>query len=81
MKKLIWSCVCLLFLSCGNTDMENNTLNFSDYTSRRVIKNCIEGKLYYWAQPGIANKLHDDGTPVKCKIINRIVVELKEEDK
>lgn len=72
MKKLI-CLVAFVFLNCSSNDYSTpGSVNHGNrLTGFYIRRTCIEGHVYYlnngYQAGGIASKLHDDGTPVKCE--------------
>lgn len=60
MKYLI-TALCLFFMRCG--DIPNDGIN-TNIPGVNIY--CIEGHAYYGQGQGLASKLNDNGTPVKC---------------
>ena len=57
---LVYLFVCMIAFSCSK--------NESGQLIRNYDEACIKGHTYYKSHNLLANKLNDDGTPVKCSM-------------
>jgi hypothetical protein len=63
MRLLLLLCLSLLLGGCKDG---RRVVRESTFTAPGIIADCIEGHVYYFSGGGLAPKLNDDGTPVKC---------------
>jgi hypothetical protein len=61
-------------ISCKDADFSQSANGGGGLSGYSIDKRCVEGHVYFvnigLYQGGIANKLTDDGKPIKCSVNN-----------